>query len=182
MHKSSDVILYCSYFEATSGDYHTFHEKLLPYPIYFRKFQVEPTTQSKIIKTFNNKKNKIAIILFWNQKGVMLVDFSQLGNADGYCETLRPTVAELCLSISTLVVFTVLLWRKGFLICFNGTFLIIRHIVVRNDFHLLLELKKWLGRQSFQIDDELRDAAPWKPISTCTPVEQMSQFDWGLCW
>lgn len=131
-----------------------------------------PNKPKKFKQTFNNRK--VMATVFWDEKGVLLVEFMQPGtkiNAAVYCETLR----RLRRAIQNK--------RRGMLT--SGIVLIHDNArphsaaatqrllqqfqwdifdhppyspdLAPSDFHLFPDLKKWLGGRRFETNEELQD-------------------------
>ncbi|GFW90291.1 histone-lysine N-methyltransferase SETMAR [Trichonephila clavipes] len=150
---------------------------------------------------------KVLCTVFWNRKGILLIDFFQCGetlNVDRYCETLW----KLRRAIQNK--------RRGML---NAGFVFILdndcpHTVRRtaavltefgwklfdhppyssdlapSDYHVFLHLKKFLSGERFGKDEDLKtsvirwllsQAAEFYDRVTQKLIRQVSQFWWWLC-
>lgn len=128
--------------------------------------------RKKVKPTLN--KRKIMATVFWDQKGVLLLDFMQPGttiNAAAYCETLQRlrraiqnkrrgmlTAGIVLLHDNarphTAAVTSNLLHKFRWDIFDHPPY---SPDLAPSDFHLFPQLKKWLGGKHFQTDAELKD-------------------------
>lgn len=131
-----------------------------------------PTRPTKFKRTFNNRK--VMATVFWDQKGVLLVEFMQPGttiNADSYCETLRRLRRAIQNKRRGMLTSGIVLIHDN---ARPHTARVTQRLLQQfqwdifehppyspdlapSDFHLFPELKQWLGGQRFQTDVELKE-------------------------
>jgi len=110
--------------------------------------------------------------VFWDRKGILLVDFMPTINANPYCETFKKTTAshpktgseecfleELCF-FTTMPALTLLIQLKNCWINSDGYFFYhppYSPDLAPSDFHLSPKLKEFLGGKRFGSDEELEN-------------------------
>jgi hypothetical protein len=130
-------------------------------------------------KIRNNRNGKIMATIYWNWKGVLLVDFTPHGttiNTAAYCETLKGLrhpiqntrrgllTRSFCLLHNNARAHTAraaqqLLQRFNWEVLDHPAH---RSYLLPGDFHLLLHLKKHLPSQKFQEDEKVKHVvATW---------------------
>ncbi|XP_035231708.1 histone-lysine N-methyltransferase SETMAR-like [Stegodyphus dumicola] len=130
-----------------------------------------PKRPTKFKRTINNRK--VMATVFWDQNGVLLVEFMQPGktiNADSYCETLRRLQRAIQNKRRGMLTSGIVLIHDN--ACPHSARVTQRLLQqfqwdifehppyspdkAPSDFHLFLELKQWLGGKRFQNDVELK--------------------------
>lgn len=130
-----------------------------------------PNKPTKFKQTFNN--HKIMATVFWDHKGVLLLEFMQPGttiNAESYCETLRRLRRAIQNKRRGLLTSGVVLLHDNarphsarvtqeLLGQFHWD--VFSHPpyspdLAPSDFHLFPHMKQWLGGKRFQTDEDLK--------------------------